>query len=103
MSKASFKSDAHNNLLPVHGGLSASLCSLIFHVSPSINLCTADPSAGGIQPEEQAPTSFSVRHSDVNGWYGGIGMVAVVLDEKGVFFPGLLYHRNWSTGKEADF
>lgn len=88
---------------PVRGGLSASLCSLIFHVSPSINIYTADPTAEGIQPEEQPPTSFSVRHSDVNGWYGGIGMVAVVLDKKGVLFPGLLYHRNWSRGKKTDF
>lgn len=71
--------------------------SPIFHTLPCTG--TADPQA----EEEVAPTSLSVWNANVNGGYGGVGVVAVVLDEEGVLLPGLLDHRHWSRGRGKIF
>lgn len=78
--------------LSVSPGVSASVRSVVFHTQPCAS--TADPDVE--ETREPAPTSLSVWNADVNGRYGRVGVVAVVLDEVGVLLPGLLYHRHWS-------
>ena len=49
-----------------------------------------------------ALTTLSVGHPEVDGGYGGVCVVAVVLQEGRLILPGLLHHRDCnSPGRTA--